>query len=79
MMATGHSAMMVRMPTKGLIHMAEPVILSWKGQSSPGKDQRFEIVKKLKVSRVYHSTINHIAKRKSTLFMCIIVECVTLV
>lgn len=33
MMETGHRAMMVKMPTKGLIHMAEPVILSWKGQS----------------------------------------------
>lgn len=32
MMATGHSATMVRMPTKGLIHMAEPVIFTWKGQ-----------------------------------------------
>lgn len=32
MMATGHRAMMVKMPTKGLIHMAEPVMLSWKGQ-----------------------------------------------
>lgn len=28
MMATGHRAMMVKMPTKGLIQMAELVILS---------------------------------------------------
>lgn len=44
MMATGHRAMMVKMPTKGLIHMAEPVILSWKGQSVfSDNDQRCEI------------------------------------
>lgn len=30
MMETGHRAMIVKMPTKGLIHMAEPVILIWK-------------------------------------------------
>lgn len=28
MMATGHRAMIVKMPTNGLIHMAEPLILS---------------------------------------------------
>lgn len=27
-MATGHRAMIVKMPTKGLIHIAEPVMLS---------------------------------------------------
>lgn len=30
MMATGHRAMMVKTPTKGLIHMAAPVMFIWK-------------------------------------------------
>ena len=29
MMATGHRAMMVKMPTNGLIQMAAPVMFNW--------------------------------------------------
>lgn len=74
MMATGHRAMMVKMPTKGLIHMAELVILSWKGQSVfPGNDQRCEIEKNVKLrhvcrARSYQFAITSLLlKRKSTL------------